>query len=144
MGKIETAAYCRVTMDKDAQLESLENHMAAFNMRIAMHPGWKLANLYVDEGLSEASMKQRGEFLEKKHGVELYFEKEKIDTADTMQEMLVTIRASFAQEESQSISENVKRASRSGLKQEKRTRFLFAVSIMPRMRSSWSRKTRWR
>ena len=49
------AAYCRVSTDKDAQLESLENQMAAFNMRIAMHPGWQLANLYVDEGLSGTS-----------------------------------------------------------------------------------------
>ena len=34
------AAYCRVSTEKDAQIESLENQMAAFNMRIAMHPGW--------------------------------------------------------------------------------------------------------
>ena len=41
-------------------------------------------------------------------GVQLYFEKEGIDTADTMSEMVLTIMASFAQEESRSISENVK------------------------------------
>ena len=137
------AAYCRVSTDKDAQLESLENQMAAFNMRIAMHPGWQLANLYVDEGLSGTSMKQRVQFRQmiedckagqidyiitksvsrfarntvdtlttvrelKKYGVELYFEKEKIDTADIVSEMLLTVMASFAQEESRSISENVK------------------------------------
>lgn len=27
-----------------------------------MHPGWELANLYVDEGLSGTSMKQRVQF----------------------------------------------------------------------------------
>ena len=41
-------------------------------------------------------------------GVQFYFEKEGIDTADTMSEMVLTIMASFAQEESRSISENVK------------------------------------
>ncbi|MBO6158864.1 MAG: recombinase family protein [Firmicutes bacterium] len=137
------AAYCRVSTDHEAQMDSLENQMAAFNMRIAMHPGWELANLYVDEGLSGTSMRQRVQFRQmiedckaglidyiitksvsrfarntvdtlttvrelKKYGVELYFEKEKIDTADSLSEMMLTIMASFAQEESRSISENVK------------------------------------
>ena len=44
----------------------------------------------------------------KKLGINLYFEKEGIDTADTLSEMVLTIMASFAQEESRSISENVK------------------------------------
>lgn len=44
----------------------------------------------------------------KKYGVELYFEKEKIDITDSLSEMMLTIMASFAQEESRSISENVK------------------------------------
>lgn len=42
------------------------------------------------------------------YGVQLYFEKEGIDTGDATSEMLLTIMASFAQEESRSISENVK------------------------------------
>lgn len=42
------------------------------------------------------------------YGVRLYFEKEGIDTGDAASEMLLTIMASFAQEESRSISENVK------------------------------------
>jgi len=137
------AAYCRVSTDKDAQLESLDNQMAAFNVRIAQHPDWDLANIYVDEGLSGTSMKRRVQFNQmiedckagkidyiitksvsrfarntvdtltkvrelKGYGVELFFEKEKIDTADITSEMLLTIMASFAQEESRSISENVK------------------------------------
>ena len=43
-----------------------------------------------------------------KHGVQIYFEKENIDTSDITSEMLLVIMASFAQEESRSISENVK------------------------------------
>ena len=42
------------------------------------------------------------------HGVEVLFEKEGIDTADSLSEMVLSIMASFAQEESRSISENVK------------------------------------
>ncbi len=42
------------------------------------------------------------------YGVQVYFEKEGIDTADSLSEMVLTIMASFAQEESRSISENVK------------------------------------
>lgn len=41
-------------------------------------------------------------------GVQLYFEKEGIDTASAVSEMLLTVLAAFAQEESRSISENLK------------------------------------
>ena len=41
-------------------------------------------------------------------GVQMFFEKENIDTGAAFSEMLLTILAAFAQEESRSISENVK------------------------------------
>ena len=41
-------------------------------------------------------------------GVQLYFEKEGIDTGTSVSEMLLTVLAAFAQEESRSISENLK------------------------------------
>ena len=41
-------------------------------------------------------------------GVQVFFEKEGIDTAESVSEMLLTVMAAFAQEESRSISENVK------------------------------------
>ena len=137
------AAYCRVSTDKDMQLESLENQMEAFRFRAAQRGDWDLVNIYADEGLSGTSVKHRVKFLEmiedckagkidyiitksvsrfarntvdtlttvrelQKYGVQLFFEKEGIDTADSLSEMLLTIMASFAQEESRSISENVK------------------------------------
>ena len=43
----------------------------------------------------------------KEHGVEVYFEKEQIYTFDGKGELLLTIMASLAQEESRSISDNV-------------------------------------
>ena len=44
----------------------------------------------------------------KEHGVECYFEKENIYTFDAKGELLITLMSSLAQEESRSISENVK------------------------------------
>lgn len=44
----------------------------------------------------------------KEHGVEIFFEKENIWTFDGKGELLITIMSSLAQEESRSISENVK------------------------------------
>lgn len=41
-------------------------------------------------------------------GCQLYFEKENMDTGTAMSEMLLTVLAVFAQEESRSISENLK------------------------------------
>ena len=48
----------------------------------------------------------------KKIGVSIYFEKERIDTGDLTSEMLLTVYAAFAQEESHSISENTRRGYR--------------------------------
>ena len=47
-------------------------------------------------------------------GVEVYFEKENIHTLDAKGELLITIMSSLAQEESRSISENVKWGQRKG------------------------------
>ncbi|MBR5990998.1 MAG: recombinase family protein [Bacilli bacterium] len=45
-------------------------------------------------------------------GIGVYFEKERIDTGDITSEMLLTVYAAFAQEESHSISENIRRGFR--------------------------------
>lgn len=137
------AAYCRVSTDHEAQLESLENQMETFRYRAAQRGDWDLVNIYADEGLSGTTLKGRLQFQQmiedceagkidyiitksisrfarntvdtlqtvrelQKHGVQVFFEKEGIDTADALSEMILTIMASFAQEESRSISENVK------------------------------------
>lgn len=137
------AAYCRVSTDKDAQAESLENQMEAFRYQLSFHDDWELVDIYADEGLSGTSVKGRTKFKEmieacengridyiitksisrfarntldcigyvrklQDYGTQVYFEKEGIDTGDATSEMLLTIMASFAQEESRSISENVK------------------------------------
>ena len=136
-------AYCRVSTDSDAQLESLENQMETFRFRAAQRGDWDLVKIYADEGLSGTSVRRRVQFQEmikdckagkidyiitksisrfarntvdtlqtvrelQNYGVQVFFEKEGIDTADSLSEMVLTIMASFAQEESRSISENVK------------------------------------
>ena len=137
------AAYCRVSTEHEAQMESLKNQMEAFRYRAAQRGDWDLVNIYADEGLSGTSLKGRTEFQQmiadceagkidyiitksisrfarntvdtlstvrklQSLGVQVFFEKEGIDTADALSEMILTIMASFAQEESRSISENVK------------------------------------
>lgn len=48
----------------------------------------------------------------KSYGVFVYFEEQKIDTASAASEMILTVQAAFAQEESHSISENLKQGKR--------------------------------
>lgn len=136
------AAYCRVSTDTEAQSASLETQIAAFRQRIAQRPGWKLVDVYADEGASGTSAKKRRAFqrmladceagridyiitksisrfarntLEclsyirrlQSLGVGILFEKENIDTGSHFSEMVLTVLAAFAQEESRSISANV-------------------------------------
>lgn len=147
IAKKRVAAYCRVSTDMDGQLNSLETQMTVFREQISKHPGWELADIYADEGISGTSTAKRPEFLRMvrdceegkidyiitksisrfarntleclnyvRHlqslGVQLMFEKENIDTGTAFSEMLLTVLAAFAQEESRSLSENQKWAYR--------------------------------
>lgn len=137
------AAYCRVSTLLDTQALSLETQMDAFRQKIREHPGWKLVDVYADEGVTGTSVQRRRAFrrmiadceagridyiitksisrfarntLEcincvrylKGLGVHILFEKENLDTGREQSEMILTVLAGFAQEESHSISENVK------------------------------------
>ena len=141
--EIRVAAYCRVSTDMESQELSLEVQMDAFNRTISEHPGWKLAGIYKDKGLTGTSAKKRPGFLQmikdaedgkidyiltksisrfarntvdllhytrhlKEIGVGVFFDEQNLDTANELTEMLLTIHAAFAQEESHSISENRK------------------------------------
>ena len=141
--KTRVAAYCRVSTDNDAQLDSLENQIEGFQMQLSKHKDWELVKIYADEGISGTSAKKRPQFMEmmsackegkidriitksisrfarntldcityvrelKGYGVSIIFEKEDLDTANSISEMMLSIMASFAQEESRSISENLK------------------------------------
>ena len=147
----KVAAYCRVSTDLEVQESSLALQMEAFRRIIDEHPGWELAGIFADEGLTGTVSENRLEFQRmmakaRQHeidiilvksvsrfarntadslkytreltemGVGVYFEKEGIDTSSFASEFLLTIFAAFAQEESHSISENIKRGLRNRYK----------------------------
>lgn len=56
------AAYCRVSTDKDDQLNSLENQKEFFKDYIQKNGEWEFADLYVDEGISGTNIRKRTGF----------------------------------------------------------------------------------
>ena len=58
---MKLAAYCRVSTDKDEQIESLI-HQKEFFVEYAKRNGHELFRLYADEGITGTSLKKREEF----------------------------------------------------------------------------------
>lgn len=58
---MKIAAYCRVSTEKEEQLDSLE-HQKDFFLEYARKNGHELFRLYADEGISGTSLKKRTEF----------------------------------------------------------------------------------
>ena len=139
----KVAAYCRVSTDSKDQLNSYRTQIGYYTNFIAQHPGWELADIYADEGITGTSLEKRDEFkrmladcragkitrilvksvsrfarnaLEliettrelKKLGVVVVFEDQGIDTSQMLGEMQLTLLAMAAQEESTSISKNMR------------------------------------
>ena len=139
----KVAAYCRVSTDSKDQLNSYRTQIGYYTNFIAQHPGWELADIYADEGITGTSLEKRDEFqrmladcragkisrilvksvsrfarntLEliettrelKSLGVVVVFEEQGIDTAQMLGEMQLTLLAMAAQEESTSISKNMR------------------------------------
>ena len=146
-GLLRVAAYCRVSTKREEQLSSFETQLAVYRDRIENEPGWVLAGIYADHGLSGVRAEKRPQFQQmikdcedgkidllitksisrfgrntldtvkyiqklRSIGIRLIFEKENIDTDSAYSDMLLTVLAAFAQEESHSHSENVKWAKR--------------------------------
>lgn len=61
--RLRVAAYCRVSTDSDAQLDSLSAQKQHYESYIASRADWELAGLYYDEGLSGTKKDQRPELL---------------------------------------------------------------------------------
>ncbi len=140
---LRTAAYCRVSTEKDIQEHSYEAQQAYFRQRIEADPTMTLAGIYGDIGKS-------GRFIHHRRGLQqllqdcengridlvlvkslsrfsrslsdcltmvrrlrelhipVIFEKEGINTMEGSGELLLSIMASIAQEESRSIGENLR------------------------------------
>lgn len=68
MKMLKTAAYCRVSTDKDDQKNSLESQKAYFEEYIRKNPEWELVKIYPDEHViigtsGENLVKSRGSAL---------------------------------------------------------------------------------
>lgn len=61
--RLRVAAYCRVSTDTDAQLESLEAQKQHYETYIAGRDDWEFAGLYFDEGISGTKKERRPELL---------------------------------------------------------------------------------
>ena len=60
--KLRVAAYCRVSSEKDEQLNSFEVQVSYYTEKIGGNPAWKMAGIYADEGITGTSMKHREDF----------------------------------------------------------------------------------
>lgn len=58
----KAAAYCRVSTDFEEQESSYEAQVTHYTSFIQSHPGWKLAGIFADEGLSGTQAKTRPQF----------------------------------------------------------------------------------
>lgn len=56
---IPVAAYCRVSTDRDSQINSLENQKKFFEEYIGRHENWELVEVYYDEGISGTQRSRR-------------------------------------------------------------------------------------
>ena len=141
--KLKVAAYCRVSTDSDAQLESLETQKSHYMNYIKSRKDWEFAGIYYDEGISGTKTQKRSELLRMlddcnakkidliitksisrfarnttdciqlvrqllEINVPIYFEKENINTSSMESELILSVLSSVAENESTSISENIK------------------------------------
>lgn len=61
--KLKVAAYCRVSTDSDAQLESLEAQKTHYENYINAREDWQFAGLYFDEGITGTKKDKRLELM---------------------------------------------------------------------------------
>lgn len=57
--KLRVAAYCRVSTDSDAQLESLDNQRSHYEDYIRARDDWEFAGVYFDEGITGTKKEKR-------------------------------------------------------------------------------------
>lgn len=59
---LNVAAYCRVSTEEVNQLNSLDNQKRFFTEYIEKNPNWQFTKIYIDEGISGTSTKNRDGF----------------------------------------------------------------------------------
>lgn len=60
--ELRVAAYCRVSTDKEDQVNSLEGQKKYFREYIERHEGWQLVEIFYDEGISGTQTRKRTGF----------------------------------------------------------------------------------
>lgn len=140
---LRVAAYCRVSTDGSDQINSYLAQINYYTRYIEDHPGWVLADIYADEGITGTQADKREDFQRllrdcrrglidkvivksisrfarntrdciaavrelQSLGISVVFEKENLDTASAGGEMFLSIYGALAQEESMSISQNMR------------------------------------
>ena len=60
---LRVAAYCRVSTDSEEQLSSYKNQLSYYTEKIMKEPGWTMAGVFADEGITGTSTCKRKEFL---------------------------------------------------------------------------------
>ncbi len=61
--KQRVAAYCRVSTGSDEQLESLDAQIKHYTTFIGRNPGWELAGIFYDEGITGTKLDKRPDLL---------------------------------------------------------------------------------
>ena len=74
------AAYCRVSSDRDEQLNSFDNQVEEWKKRLEQDPSVVLVGIYADEGISGTSEEGRLEFQRLGHrlSISLIYKTEKL------------------------------------------------------------------
>lgn len=61
--KLRVAAYCRVSSDKEDQINSYQSQLKYYNKKICENPEWIFVDVYADEAISGTQTKKRNDFL---------------------------------------------------------------------------------
>ena len=61
---VRVAAYCRVSTDLEDQLGSFQNQVENYTNLIRKTPGWTMAGIFADEGVSGTGTKKRSGFMD--------------------------------------------------------------------------------
>ena len=62
--KTRVAAYCRVSTDHEEQEGSFKNQVDYYTKLIEKTPGWVLAGIFADDGISGTGTKKRSGFMD--------------------------------------------------------------------------------
>jgi len=127
--KLKVAAYCRVSTERETQKSSIDTQIKYYTDLIQMNPEWDFAGVFYDYESGLRKEKRNGldyiitksisrlsrNVLDtltiirslKANGINIYFEKENLNSIEAEKEIDISFNGVLAQEESRNLSENV-------------------------------------